>query len=339
MQFSEFLKRIDTKNIDPIYFLTGEESFLQLQVQQLLRRVVVIQGAEDFDWEVLEGGEFRYEVFLNALRALPLISHKRLLILRHLEELDNNKHKIILNAITGDLSKLLLVLSYEEKCDFKHKSPLNEMRERFAWVDLSPPKGAEFEKILKWMLKGRKIEPNLLSFLAESRVDLWQISNWCEQALTLINDDIPLNLETLKNFVDLGGTADIWRLCDAVGKKELKQAQILLVDLLRNREKAGNIVWSLKELFIYLNLFCQIRAKGGKLEPYQERIALHPFRFRNYSSMSVNFSVMETEHALWKLQDIDEKLKSSQIEPETLLVELIDDISGKKEKQPRTENY
>jgi DNA polymerase III delta subunit len=189
------------------------------------------------------------------------------------------------------------------------------------------------------MLKGRKIEPNLLSFLAESRVDLWQISNWCEQALTLINDDIPLNLETLKNFVDLGGTADIWRLCDAVGKKELKQAQILLVDLLRNREKAGNIVWSLKELFIYLNLFCQIRAKGGKLEPYQERIALHPFRFRNYSSMSVNFSVMETEHALWKLQDIDEKLKSSQIEPETLLVELIDDISGKKEKQPRTENY
>jgi len=329
--FSEFVKIIDTGNLAPVYLLTGEESFLHHQVIHLLSARLIAEGAADFDLEIIDGSDFQYESYINALRSLPLMSPKKLFIIRRLENINSKVLQKAADALTGDLQKIVIVLSYEVKPDFKAKSPLLHLRENYAWIDLSFPRGAEFGKILRWMFKDKKLHPELLAFLSSSKVDLWSIHSWIEQALDYLDGSAEITLADVKNFVDLGGIADIWSFSDALGRKDFKQAQILLNDLLVNREKPKLIVWSLKELFIHLNLIANIRESGRQPERFQKDININQYRYNNYCRLSENYNSAQTERVLQKLQEIDSALVGSGIEFDSLMLEFINAIPRGKE--------
>jgi len=326
MLFSDFVKNLPAGNFAPVYLLTGEESFLHHQVIHLLNTALIQQSAADFDLEIIDCTDFQYESFINALRSLPLMSDRKLLILRHLEKLPPKMPQKVADSLAGDLSKIVIILSYEDRPDFKAKSTLLQLRETYTWIDLSPPRSAEFAKILRWMFNHKKLHPDLIAFLAGSKIDLWQIHGWIEQALDYLNDVEEITLDNLRNFIDLGGTADIWSFSDALGKKDFKQAQILLNDMLKNREKLKLIVWSLKELFIHLNLITKIRESGQQPEQIYKDISINQFRFNNYCRCAANYSSAETEKILKRLQDVDAALVASNIDPDSLLLEFIDVI-------------
>lgn len=330
MLFSQYIQKVKKGGIDSVYLLTGEESFLHHHAQHLIKTALIAPGAEDFDFEVFNGSEFRYDSFVNGIRALPLLSERRLVVLKRFDELNSRQIPAVIKELEGDLSKVVILFCYEDKVNFSKKKVLEKMRDRFTWVNLAPPKSAEFDRVLKWMLNGRRIDANLTAFLAECGADLWHIGGWFDQASDFIGEDQPLTLKAMEKFIDLGGFADIWRLTDAVGSKDIKQAQYLLHNLLRNREKPNFIMWGLKELFIHLDPICKIRRRGERIDSFASASKLHSFRLRKYSEMSAKFTTSETESALMKLEETDLKLKTSAGEPESLLVELLDDIIGRK---------
>jgi DNA polymerase-3 subunit delta len=326
MLFSEFIKEVSGGKIAPLYLLTGEEAFLHHHAQKALKEQILAPGAEDFDLEVLEGEEVKFDYLLNTLKSLPLISPRKLVIIRKFDELDPQILKRFPGLIPGDLSKMVLALSYEKKPDFARKGYLEDLRSRCAWINLSPPKGLEFNRVIQWMLNGRKTDSNLPAFLLDSGVELWQINSWLRQAIDFTGPEETLTLDVVRKFVDLGGSADIWSFTDAVGRKELKKAQNLLLDLLRNREKTGTLMWNLKELFRFLYCFCRIRRRGERPDKYEKTLEIHPYRMKNYWALSANFSLGEIERALSLIQSADEKLKTSAGDPEAIFLELLDVI-------------
>jgi len=326
MLFSELVKRIETKKLGSVYLLTGEESYLQICVQDLFKRGIITEGAEDFDLEYLDGMSFSFEAYINAIRSLPLMSERKLIIFKNFHAINTKSMKSALENLSGNLDKIVLLLVYDKKPDFKSKPPLGQIRDRFEWVDLSHPRGMEFERILKRMLQGKAADHDLTAFLAESRVDLWQVHNWIEQTLVILGDTDRITLADVQEFVDLGGTADIWAFTNSVGRKENKQAQILLLDLIRNREKPGIILWSLKELFIHLHVICKLRHSGKQPERYRESMKLNAYRFTNYCKFSSHFTLVEVETALQKIQEADVKMKTTPVEPESLFLEFLNDV-------------
>lgn len=330
MLFTEFAAGIEAGDIKPIYFFAGSESFLHYRARELLKSAIISPGSEGFDLDVMEGSEYQFDKLRAALRSLPMMSKQRLLILKRFDEIDSRHYGKILDVLKEDLSRMVVALCYEKRPLFRPKSSLMEFRKRFSWVDVSTPRSHEFTKILNSMVPEMEIADNLASFLAESGVDLWQISIWFEQASNLSGNGGKLTLETMQEFIDLGGTADIWRLIDKVGERDLKKAQILLQDLLRNREKPGAILWPLKDLFLHLNLMCKIRVRGANPENYREKLKdeMHAFRFNKFSQQSRRFTVGEVENALLRIQETDLKLKTSQGDPNSLLIELLDGIIG-----------
>jgi DNA polymerase III delta subunit len=207
---------------------------------------------------------------------------------------------------------------------------LSDFQGAFTYVDVSPPRGAEFEKALKYISPDCEIDAKLASFLAESGADLWQINIWLEQGANLVEKPGRLTLEALQDFIDLGGLASIWNLLDAVGEREVQKAQILLQDLIRNREKPSILLWHLKELFFHLNLICKIRQRGVNPEKFRAELTkkyIHDFRFNKFCQQSLNYSVAEVEQALLKIQESDLKLKTAtNTDPNSLLIELLDAI-------------
>lgn len=298
-----------------------------MKAQNALKAALIQPGAEDFDWEVLDGGDFRYDVFINCLRSLPLMSKRRFLLIKRFNEIDTRRYKDILAALDGDLTSVVTALSYEKQPDFRVKS-ITEFKDKHTWVDLSSPKGAEFPRVLKLIAPGLELESGLVSFLADSGVDLFQISGWLEQASNFIDQGEKVTLEGISRFLDLGGTADIWRLVNAVGNKDLAKAQLSLVDLLRNREKPGTILWRLKTLFIELNLINRLKTRGANVERSIDRKMMNPYKVKKLLEQSARYPVKDVEKVLLKLQETDVRLKTSQGETESLLIELLDDIVG-----------
>ncbi len=327
MLYTQFSKNIESGEIAPVYFITGEESYLHLQCQNALKTALIQPGAEDFDLEVLDGSEFRYDAFINSLRSLPIMSQRRLLLLKRFNEVDTRRYKNITEALEGDLSSVVVALSYDGKPDFRVKS-IAELRDRYAWVNLAAPKGAEFQRILQSIVPERELDSGLVSFLADSEVDLYQISGWLRQADNMADAGEKLTLERMRDFIDLGGAADIWQFSDAVSGREMKRAQHALLDMLRNREKPGAIMWRLKSLFEDLNLALKIKSRGARPEKYIDKKIMHPFKLKKLLEHSGSYSVKEVESALLKLQETDARLKSAGGEDEALLIELVDEIIG-----------
>ena len=330
MLFSGFTKSVEEGKIKPVYLLTGEESYLHHQIQLILKSKVLTAGSEDFDFETLDGGQFQYENYVNAVRSLPIISPRRLVVFKEFQEVDARSMKPLFAELEGDLSKIVIVYSYVKKPAFSDKSLLTAIKDEYAWVDLSHPRNfKEFNYILRWMLCGKNIDAKLAAVLSESKVDLWQISAWLQQAKDYMDEGATLTLEALQEFADISGIADIWKLTDAVGRRDIKEAQYLLHTLLRNNEKPTFIIWSLKELFIYLNTISKTKRKYGSADSFAKAVNLHQFRYRKYLEACAKFTIEEIENALYKLQESDIRIKSTSGEEESLLVELLDDIIGR----------
>ncbi|MBC8278708.1 MAG: DNA polymerase III subunit delta [FCB group bacterium] len=326
MHFSELIKKIENKKFGPVYLLTGEESYLQICAQDSFKRSVITEGVEDFDLEYLDGMSFSFEAYINAVRSLPLMSERKLIIFKNFHAVNTKSMKSVTDNLSGNLDRIILLLIYEKKPDFKAKSPLGEIRDKFDWVDLAHPRGMEFERILKWMFQDKVLDQDLTAFLTGSGVDLWQIHNWITQTLDFLEETNRITLADVREFVDLGGTADIWAFTNTVGRKENKQAQKLLLDLIRNREKPGLILWSLKDLFIHLHVICKLRHSGKQPERYRANMNLNAYKFTNYCKFSSHFTVEEVEKALQKIQDADVKMKTTRVEPESLFLEFLNDV-------------
>ena len=331
MQFSKFASDIKSGKFSSVYFFTGVELYLHNYARSELRKTVLKPGSEDFDLEILDGSEIAIDRIFSALRTLPMISERKLVLVNKFDEIDSRHYEKLLDFLKKEtLNRLVLALFYEKKPDFGPKSVLTKIRDEFSWVNLSPQGSAEFVKTIEMMTPNRKINANLASFLAGSGVDLWQIKNWLEQAQSYTEEGDELTVDSLREFVDLSGTADIWRLENAVGYRNIKEAQFLLQDLLRNKEKPGSILWRLKDMFFYLDVICKMRAHRMTPEQFSKELNLHPFRIKNYSAYSKNFSKEMTAKALLKIQETDLRLKTSSGDPRSIFIELLDGIIGEK---------
>jgi len=333
MLFSEFANRLESGEIEPVYFFAGSEFFLHNLGRKLLKKKIIEPSSEDFDFELIDGNDYQFEKLANAIRSLPMMSSNRLVIVSRFNEIDGRQYKKILGLFENvSYSGLTVAFNYEAKLDSRQKSSLAQFKEKFSFVDVSSPKSREYMKLLKFLSPDREIDANLAGYLAESGVDLWQISIWFDQAANLTDPNEKITLDKLQDLVDLGGTADIWRFEDAVGKRDLQEAQILLQDLLINHEKPGTVLYRLKELFVHLDLMGKIRHARANPDKYRRELdkEILSFRFNKIYSYSKNFSVDNIENALLKIQETDYLMKTSGGDQNSLLIELLDGIIGRK---------
>ena len=329
LTYSDFVKGLKGGDVQPVYFFGGEEIFLHRQAGEDLKREIVPEGAEDFDFEALDGSEFNYERFINALRSLPLMSARRLVLLKRANEVDNRKLELVVEELKRGTRGITAAFFYEKKPDMRTKA-MQEFRDKFTFVELSPPKGTEFANIVKVLAGRRRLSGQVIAFLADSGADLFQIKGWLDQAACFFDDDeAELTLEHLQKFVDLGGSITIWNLSDAVGNRRKEKAQRLLMDFLHiNREKPVTVIWLLKSLFFDMYPVSQVKARKASVGKYITAEVMKPFRLKILTRQSDNYSPQQIKAALQKIQRTDEALKTSRGEAESLLIELVDDIIG-----------
>jgi DNA polymerase-3 subunit delta len=127
----------------PAYLLAGEEPLLRDRALAALRTAVLGDAANDFDFERLEGERANAARLLDALRALPVLAARRLVVLRE-PEARRGREDALSEALVRALPELaaqettvLVVLA--ARVD-KRSAWVRAFAEPAAWVACDPPK-------------------------------------------------------------------------------------------------------------------------------------------------------------------------------------------------------
>ncbi len=327
MLFSELYSKLKKGEIGSLYLLTGEEPLLLVKAQNLFKEVILAEGSESFDLDILDAGGLSNEMFYGALRSLPMLSSRRLVIIRDINRFSSPLQKNFTSALREKLEKVTIVLTADQ-ADYR-KSLFKELRGKAVQIELSSPDDKELRKILKICFPKKEIDESVFNFIAKAGVNISEAFSWLEQAVNYLEDSDELNLETLKLFVDLSGTAQMMSFTNAVAAKDRKSAVICLEDMMRYREKSGSISWQLKELYILLNLFLRIKAKGGRPIQYRKSIKIRNELFDQINSHTQYHNLESVIDGLKRIQTMDSSLKSSGLDSKALFIELVNSITAR----------
>jgi len=303
----------------PAYLVAGEEPLLRDDALAALREAVLADGPAEFNSDRLEGGATSPAALFDAVRILPVMAPRRLVVLRDPEGARAGQRgipeavaEIVAELREGSETVLVVVAARVDGRARWVKAFGAEAR-----VDCDPPRrGREIAAFARTEAKrqGVDLEPGAAELLAE-RVgpQLLMLRQEIAKAALLAGPG-----ETVSRAHVGVGTADvaeepIWDLTDAIGEGRGADALGVLAKLMRTGAPPPVVLGALASHFRRL---LRVRA-GGK-------VAAAPFVRRKLESQARRYSERRLLACLRAIQQTDLALKGAGgLRPELALERLV----------------
>lgn len=297
-----------------IIFFYGQDSYrLAAQVKKLKEKFISA-SLGDTNLALLDPKTLTYDEFIRQILAMPFLSKTRLVII---DNILSGSKKELQEQICESLKKVpssTVLLFTETKPDkrlslFKKLLKVDKVQEFPVLEDIQVKRWIKAEA----ETRGGQIDSESVNLLFEKvGSDLWRLSNEIDK---LISYDKKITAENIDLLVQSQVDQDIFRLVDALGAKNFKNA---LKETVRLEQTAGNefyiftmIIYQYRNLLIVKDL--QERnihnsyaiAKASGLNPYVAQKTL---------AQTSRFTPVELKKAYATLLDFDAKLKTGKIE-------------------------
>jgi DNA polymerase-3 subunit delta len=90
LTFDSAYRRIRRGDLDPVYYLTGDEDVLKDELIALLVDAVVDDGTRDFNLDVRAAADVDAETFNALVETPPMLAERRLVVVRHVDQWRKN---------------------------------------------------------------------------------------------------------------------------------------------------------------------------------------------------------------------------------------------------------
>lgn len=343
-------------NLPPILIMFGEEELLLEEALEELINKVVKSKETDFDFEALDGNEIKIEQLVDYCNTFPFIAQKRIVLVKNFDKLVPtrfSKKNIEESPFTKYLNKpqdttfLILISQYSElngiteeikknkgqlsKKILSLKYPYNLLISKFEWIEFGKIYENQLPQWISIRVKqfGKTIDREAIEFLiATTNPNLRDINNEIEKVSILIQDRKNINIEDIKNVVGASRVYNIFELQKAIGKRNLKEAIIILKNMISTDKQQMLIMTMLVRYFIVLwKLF---EANDKKLNNYQlaAAIGVNYYFINDYKIALENYKKQEIDRAFIVLTETDQALKSTSSDVfyimQNLLIKIMD---------------
>jgi DNA polymerase-3 subunit delta len=309
---------------DPAVLIISEEPYLLKERENQIRDSLVPPESRDLNFLVLYGWEADAADVVEFLQTMPFLADCRLLILREVHAMKENKPVMEYLKNPNPASCLVMTSSEMKKKDsrFRAISALAQSSE------LRKPHG---RAMVKWVedrfaKSGKSIEPSLAEILVQitgndmtilvSEIEKVVISSGEKRLIT--QDDLSVSVP--------GGVEAVFSLLDAVGDGDRTRAMSALKKLLENDNPPEYLIhmlaWHYRQMLRGMDLVAsglnasQAAEKMGKRYGLKDKFARHLGRATG----------KELVRAVKDLSSYDLELKRGKIPSEVLLDRLILDL-------------
>lgn len=327
-------KELRQGRIAPIYVIAGDEPYLADGALRMLRAALGAEGEEAYNVSTFSARDADPDKLLGALRTLPMMGGRPVVILRDGEELAKEGRKRLLEAITAYAAAPLDTATLIIKA--------TKVDGRLKLMQLVAKAGSVVEckrlyddKLPSWVgmevkRRGRQISFEAAKFLAEMvGNDLGQLAGSIERLILYVGDRKLIELKDVEEAVTETHQRDIFELTDAVGQRRLPRALSYLHNLVENGQPAPLILHMLARHFRILAKAREVEGRMTDRSEIARYLGVNPFYVGNYVSQARNFSKQELRRSFHELHRCDRAIKSSRLPKERVLERAIISITEK----------
>lgn len=315
--YNQIIKNLSEDKFSKIYLLMGEETFFIKKICQFFENNFIEDQNKSFNQEIFYGRDISIENIISSCKSFPMMSDKKLVIIKEAQELDifkrNNdkKNELLINYLSNVNPSTTLIFCLNNKTLDKRGKLFKSFNESSCILDSSS--------------KENKIYDNQLPKWIESEVykKKYSIS---DDALLILTENIGNNLEKIDNALNKIysnieskniSKDDILNLVGINREYNLFEFQDSLID--RNSLKCGKIMnyftsnekkFPIQQLIIYMYGFYSkllvVKSKNlSNPDTISSEISVHPYVARSYARAMQNYTLNELFMIISFIKELD----------------------------------
>ena len=315
--YNQIIKNLSEDKFSKIYLLMGEETFFIKKICQFFENNFIEDQNKSFNQEIFYGRDISIENIISSCKSFPMMSDKKLVIIKEAQELDifkrNNdkKNELLINYLSNVNPSSTLIFCLSNKTLDKRGKLFKSFNESSCILDSSS--------------KENKIYDNQLPKWIESEVNKkkYSISN---DALLILTENIGNDLEKIDNALNKIysnieskniSKDDILNLVGINREYNLFEFQDSLID--RNSLKCGKIMnyftsnekkFPIQQLIIYMYGFYSkllvVKSKNlSNPDTISSEISVHPYVARSYARAMQNYTLNELFMIISFIKELD----------------------------------
>ncbi len=311
----DILRAVKAGNIEPVYFLLGEEYYLQRLIIEHIGKAIF--GKSKQNKTFLLPDELSNKEIIDQVTQTDLFSSKKLFILRNPAALRNKYREELLNYCRNPLKNHNLIIIEDDYAD--RKAMTKYLKKNMDTVSVRIPFTNEMKKWTRYFLKEKNIlvTEDVIDALIEIAGDsVYHIANEVEKISLNVIDDGIVTLDMIYQFSGWRREYQRWEFLQAIGLRDIGEALVLGQSLFRQGQTMLGLIYPLTSLFQEM-LFEKL--SSGTLSAKKGYIPLPPSVIRKLSQNAKRYSKEEIEYALILLRDIDQRLKTTNEPDKSLL--------------------
>jgi len=321
--FKVVFSQLKKGNIDNVYFLKGEDQFLQnFFIEKLYDTIFAkAKGTKEF----LTPNEFSGKEIMDRLISSDLFETRKIFILKDPQQIKGKVVKELISYCEKPLKNHFLVLindNYMDKGSFSKNLP-----KYISDINVSTPFDNELLKWAKFFISDneKNISDELLFQIIETCGDsLYNIKNEIDK-ICLLSKGEKVTKEYLNLDSSFSRSRKRWEMIASIGDRDLKKSVKLAKSIINNSESMISIIFPLLTLFQEI-LF--IKMNNGTFIKPVGYIPLSASLQNNLSKYSSNYETNDVIKAIRKLKEIEIKQKTSNIDDESELISFIFNVIG-----------
>jgi DNA polymerase-3 subunit delta len=320
-----------------VYLVLGEEHVFSDRVVTTARRRVVDAATVGFNVDVFEAGETPIARVIDAAQTAPMMSRRRLVILRGLERLErpaeSEAPKGKGRSSPGDQLAEYVASPNPSSCLLLVGTKIDQRR-RLATVAKKADVIVSCDPLrpnalVPFLRDEAKRRGNVLAFdVAEAIVDLvggelGALVDAIERLSLYAGKDAPITEDAVHACIARVRVGSIWGLADAVTAKDRATALVLLNENYDPGDRGLPLLGLLASSIRKMLKLRALLAEGLSADDAAKRAGLPPFKARDAAAQARRFKDGELEHAVAVFAEADLALKGSRRAPLLVLEEAI----------------
>ncbi len=324
MNYSEFLKRTEKGEIEPLYLFYGEEKLLIGDALSRILDKTVEADSRGFNYHVFDGEKTGISDILAIAQSFPFCSSWRVILIRDINLMPAEGLELLIQYIKKPSPTTCLIL-VSAKPDMRKKF-FREVKDLLSPIQIQPLSGV---RLISWIKSKAKcldftISDDAISFLIERKGDdLRGILSEIEKLSLYLDGKKVATLEDVKAITCGEETPSIFDLTGSLGEKNAGNSLRLLSLLLTSGEPPLVILSMIVRQFRIIWRIVEAKEAGRSMEDLLQEIGIPQGKQERIIKQSKAYTRKELSRILSLFLKTDLELKSSRLAPRIVLESLI----------------
>ncbi len=329
----KILSDLKKEDIQPIYFLSGEEPYFIDQIADYIEANILDESEKGFNQMVLYGRDVTIDDIVSNAKRYPMMADRQVVIVKEAQELSRTIDKLS-SYVENPQPSTVLVVCYKYKKLDKRKGLAKALKKNGVHYESKKLYENQVGDWLRDVLakEDYKINPKASQILVEYLgTDLSKVRNELTKLMLILPKGSEITPEAIEENIGISKDFNNFELRKAVGERNIVKAQRISLYFTQN-PKDNPLVLTISSLYGFFSNLLKYHGLPQKDKSTVAKVlGINPYFVGEYTTAARHYPMKRVSAAIALLREADVKSKgvgASAFATPDLLKELLVKIMG-----------